>query len=294
MSAEETKDLIEIRTIRPQDVFVEGGIDNIVKMVKSKADLGPIDISNENDREKVRSMAFKVAKTKNALENMGKEFVDQQKKYLKSIDIKRSLLWEQLDGLQKDIRKPLTDFENTEKNRIQEHQDGMESIRKLLYFENEPSVEEIESRIKFCHELEKRDFQEYNEQMRSVATGAQERLSEKLAQVIKAEEDAAELERLRAEKAQREDQKRIDDLATEKAKKMVEDLTPPPQSNAPNPSVIIEPKLTDVKSVDEHKRTANNEAVKALMTYGMITEEESKNIVKAIILGHIPRVKITY
>lgn len=294
MSAEETKDLIEIRTIRPQDVFVEGGIDNIVKMVKSKADLGPIDISNENDREKVRSMAFKVAKTKNALENMGKEFVDQQKKYLKSIDIKRSLLWEQLDGLQKDIRKPLTDFENTEKNRIQEHQDGMESIRKLLYFENEPSVEEIESRIKFCHELEKRDFQEYNEQMRSIATGAQERLSEKLAQVIKAEEDAAELERLRAEKAQREEQKRIDDLATEKAKKMVEDLTPPPQSNAPNPLVIIEPKLTDVKSVDEHKRTANNEAVKALMTYGMITEEESKNIVKAIILGHIPRVKITY
>lgn len=287
-----SKELIEIKDVKPQDVFAFDGVEKIVKEVRSKAVIGDFNIDNENDRDRIRSMAFEIAKTKTGLDRMGKEFIANQKKYLNSIDQKRASLWDQLEELQHEIRKPLTDFEDREKARIKDHQDSMESIRQLLYFPNEPSVDEIESRIKFCHELEKRDFQEYNEQMRSIATGAQERLSEKLAQVIKAEEDAAELERLRAEKAQRDEQKRINDLATEKAKEMIAEAAPIVKESPTMGALTAAPKTA--VGDEDHRRKINNDAVKALMTYGMITEEESKNIVKAVILGHIPNVKIHY
>lgn len=289
-----SKELIEIKDVKPQDVFAFDGVEKIVKEVRSKAVIGDFNIDNENDRDRIRSMAFEIAKTKTGLDRMGKEFIANQKKYLNSIDQKRASLWDQLEELQHEIRKPLTDFEDREKARIKDHQDSMESIRQLLYFPNEPSVDEIESRIKFCHELEKRDFQEYNEQMRSIATGAQERLSEKLAQVIKAEEDAAELERLRAEKAQRDEQKRINDLATEKAKEMVSGGPITPTMSKMISVMDIESMPAATTSTEEHRRAANNDAVDALMIHGMITQEEGKNIVKAIINGLIPRVKITY
>ena len=76
-------------------------------------------------------MAYKVARSKTTLDDIGKELVAGWKDQAKEVDANRKLARETLDALKIKVRKPLTDWEEKEAKRIEGIELKMEKIREL-------------------------------------------------------------------------------------------------------------------------------------------------------------------
>jgi DNA repair exonuclease SbcCD ATPase subunit len=68
-------------------------------------------------RQDIRSLAFKIAQSKTALDAAGKDLVAGWKAKAKKVDEARKEARDFLDALKAEVRQPLTDFEEAEKAR---------------------------------------------------------------------------------------------------------------------------------------------------------------------------------
>ncbi len=105
--------------LNPVALFVEGGIDEILSKVESEVLSVVPNTETAAGRKDIASLAHMVAKSKVALDNMGKEFVAGKKAELKKVDAQRKKSRDFLDELKANVRQPLTDFEDAEKSRLQ-------------------------------------------------------------------------------------------------------------------------------------------------------------------------------
>lgn len=112
--------LIPIEAISETALFVDGtGIDTLLAEVRRQTqDIVP-DTSTEKGRKQIRSLAFRVSRTKTALEAKGKEFTEARRSELKAIDANRRTLSDALDAIRDATRKPLDDWEAEEAARQQ-------------------------------------------------------------------------------------------------------------------------------------------------------------------------------
>jgi colicin import membrane protein len=163
-----------------------------------------MDISTEERRKAIASLAYKVAKTKTGLDTARKELVADEKARLKAIDTEGSAIWNRLEALQAEVRKPLTEWERGEETRLEAHEDALRSVKtaaETCYALKDRAA--IEARFVEMNTWKERNWQEFN----LPATRALELLSinlnESLARVERAELDAEELKTLRAAEAER-------------------------------------------------------------------------------------------
>ena len=87
------------------------------------------DIATREGRDEIASFAYKLARSRTALDAAGKRVNDNLKKLPKVIDANRRRAWETLEGWQKRIRQPLDDFESREKARTDRHLSAIERLR---------------------------------------------------------------------------------------------------------------------------------------------------------------------
>lgn len=319
-AAEKGKELVAINALVAKDVFADGGVEGLIKTVKDIAQPKE-DADTKEGREERRSMAYNIARTKKGIDDLGKDYVADLKKVTKDIDVKRKMWRDTMELLQDEVRKPLTDYENKEKERISAHQTNMEAMRSLMAYDYEPTSEDVEKRIASVSKLAALDYEEFSEQATTVADNSSGRLAEKLAHVIKSEEQAAELEKLRLEKAEQERlaaeekirQEERDRIASEAAQQeAVDHVSESDAVIATMPTGAgktgsIEPELHGNKKTitsaeaesepcpsREYKKKINNNIVTALVEEAMITDNAAKAIVTAIVQGKIPNVMITY
>src|SRR5690348_15385756 len=106
---------IDISTLTPATVFAPGGMEGIISKLEAEVRAIDRDISTPEGREAVKSLAYKVARSKTALDEMGKELVAGIKKQAGAIDADRKLARDRLDALKEEVRGPLTAWEEAEK-----------------------------------------------------------------------------------------------------------------------------------------------------------------------------------
>ena len=70
--ASESTDLVALRVLTPAVVFVPGGVDKIIGQIEAEVRAVKTDISTKAGREAIGSLAYKVARSKTALDDMGK------------------------------------------------------------------------------------------------------------------------------------------------------------------------------------------------------------------------------
>jgi chromosome segregation ATPase len=75
------------------------------------------DMSTGESRKKTASLAYKIARLKTALDDMGKGLTEDWKQKAKAVDIVRRQLRESLDGLKEQARQPLNEWEKEEEAR---------------------------------------------------------------------------------------------------------------------------------------------------------------------------------
>lgn len=212
--------LVVIETLTPA-VFAEtGGIDALIEKLEADVRGVATDISTPSGRAAVKSLAFKVTRSKTALDDMGKTLVADLKKQTGAVDAERRKIRDRLDALAEEVRKPLTDWENLEKDRVNGHEAAIDAMLSLsIAASSNESPADLQDRIEKLAAINDRAWQEFGARASITHATSFADIDRKRNAAIKREEDAAELARLRAERAAREQKEREERIAAEAAAK---------------------------------------------------------------------------
>ena len=209
----------ELALIEPKDALqvfsTPKGLDAVIDKIEAEVKTIDRDISTEKGRDNIRSIAFKLAKSKNALDKMGKDLTEEQRAIVTAVNAERSRAWDRMEALQAEIRKPLTDWENAEKDRVAAHEAGIAQIEALATFDVVPTTEQIESRLAEFTALPDRDWQEFSGRYKDVHAKTNERLQDCITVARQDDANRAELARLQAEEHARLQKEREDKIASD-------------------------------------------------------------------------------
>ncbi|EIK96089.1 hypothetical protein PMM47T1_14055 [Pseudomonas sp. M47T1] len=158
------------------------------------------DLKTKKGRDAYASMAHQIAKSKTALEAVGKEISAQQKEIPKKIDAERKRVWDLLESWQKEVRKPLDEWEAAETARKDRHVDAIQAMRDAVEEAGPLDAAQIQAAIE---EMEARVIDESWEEFVTEAAQVKDQCLLALRNHLKArqvyEAEQAELARLRAE-----------------------------------------------------------------------------------------------
>lgn len=198
-------DLVTIDDIKPSELFVGAGVDALISKIEEEARKALIDVSTEAGRKNCASIAYKISRSKTLLDDMGKELAAEWKARSAKVDAERRKIRDRLDALKDEIRKPLTDFENTESERVAQHEKFIAAIGSLPVFDGfQPTTKDIQDRLGAITSYMQRDWQEFGKRATEVSDAARANLQAQLTARQKYDADQAELQRLRDEQAKRE------------------------------------------------------------------------------------------
>lgn len=96
--------LLETRALVPADVFKPGGVMALLARLEADVRAVKTDISTAIGREQVRSLAYKVARSKTALDAMGKALTDDARAQIDAVNAERRAIRERLDALAEPVR----------------------------------------------------------------------------------------------------------------------------------------------------------------------------------------------
>jgi len=180
------------------------------------------DLKTKKGRDAYASMAHQIAKSKTALEAVGKEISAQQKEIPKKIDAERKRVWDILESWQKEVRKPLDDWQAAEDQRVGAHNDGIQRIKDLAMFAETPTAAFVAQVIEDLELVALDDsWEEYLPEAAQAKDKSLATLRALLVTRQQYEAEQAELVRLRAEaeaQAQRDREAEIARVAAEQAR----------------------------------------------------------------------------
>ena len=203
---------------------VEGGAQSLFDRIAEQARSIVPDLSTDKGRKAIASMARKVASSKTAFDAHGKELKEQYTVITSKIDADRKLFRDQCDALRDEIRKPLTDWENVEKQRIIDLELRVSSLKQEF---GSISSTDIQNDIKRIESISiDESFMEFQDKAKLQKYETLEFLNKLLIEVMDSEAKQAELEALRQAETLRQQQERDAQIAreaTEKAQREAEE-----------------------------------------------------------------------
>lgn len=196
------------------------GLDPFLAKIREEIDGFIPDVTTRKGREAIASIAHKVARSKTALDNVGKELVAELKEVPKLIDAERKRVRDTLDAWKDEVRKPLDDWEADEAARVANLQNGIDWFN-LRAMEN-ADLDSTELKA-FIAEVDRitvgEEWEEFEAEAHRAKAAALESLNAQLVKREKHEGELAEIAKFNAEKAVREQQERDAAIAREAADK---------------------------------------------------------------------------
>lgn len=320
--------IVSIPEEKALTVFVtKEGLDPYLQQIKNEVSGFVADVSTRKGREEIASLAHKISRSKTALDSIGKQLVDKLKEQPKLVDAERKRMRDYLDALRDDVRRPLTEWEELErqrvesiKNRIIDIESKIDEARLMVSGEVLliiDSIDEIDASAEsWC---------EFKDDVAIAKNYTMAELRKIYQEKDKHEKEQAELERLRKEAAIREQQdreRRIAEEAAERAKKDAEEaakqreiklrmeaekakrqkLEAEERARAAafeaQEKIRVAQEMADReqkrREADEaNRRNIESEISAALIDAGL-SDEQAQLVISAVANGDIPHVKIIY
>ena len=220
VAEKESKELVAAPSLeKALDVFVsEKGLEPYLQTIRQHLDqflAEPPSLDTKKGRDAYASMAFKIARSKTALDAVGMELAADLKEKPKKVDASRKRMRDQLDAWRDEARGPLNEWEAAEEARKAGHQAVIDQIRQDAQLFNEVTSQEIEGRIKQVETIDIGErFEEFEAEAHRVKTASLD-LKVALDRQQRYEAEQSELERLRQDAAQREQKEREERIARE-------------------------------------------------------------------------------
>jgi hypothetical protein len=314
---ETSQALLPIESINAVEVFKDRGkLDELLTRIRAATATLVPDVTTEAGRKLIASTAYKVARSKTAIDDAGKDLVEGWKKQAKVVDAERKHARDTLDALKDEIRAPLDEWEAEEERKEQAlieeariRREEEEATRLADIERREAEVREREERAAAAERaeaerlaVEKAEAErvEREERIRQEAQeAAQREADEAVATAQRQAQEAEERQRAQAEQAERD---RI--AAAEQAERdRVQAVADAEQRVRDAAAVIERERLVREESQrveDErraasqnHRRAINRKALAALVQNN-VDETEGKRIIELIATGKVPAVSIQY
>ncbi|WP_312115219.1 hypothetical protein [Stutzerimonas nitrititolerans] len=176
------------------------------------------DLTTRKGRERIASLAAQVSRSKTAVEKPGRDYLRRIKEMPKAIEAELREFVLEMDKLRDEVRAPLNEWEAAEAGRVARHESG---IAQLKSTETEGmSAAVIGAMIQDLDSAEiGADWEEFEAEAHRVKAASLAILRDALTKRERYEAEQAELERLRAEAAQREQKEREERIAREAAER---------------------------------------------------------------------------
>ncbi len=199
----EIQDLTALVVIEPKDALATfttlGALDPILLQIRAHIDAFDPDISTATGRDRIKSMAYAVARSKSALDTIGELLAKDAKKLPKKIDAGRKHARDTLDGWRDEVRAPLDKWEADEKARTDAHVAGIEALSAIVAMPA-GTADQIKAQIAETEAVsDGEDREEFRDGFRLAKASALKSLAEKLAWREQYDAEQAELAKLRAE-----------------------------------------------------------------------------------------------
>lgn len=209
----------EIATLTKENALTvyqqANGLDPYLAQIRSEIDSFVPDVTTKKGRDAIASIAYKVSKSKTALDDIGKDLVADLKELPKKIDLERKRVRELLDSWRDEIRKPLTEWEQKEDDRISNHKNAIAFILQSSVVDDVNS-KTIKEKIADIESIAvEKHFEEFELEAMHAKEHSLEKLQKLLFQTERHEQEQAELAKLRAEAAAREQKEREERIAKE-------------------------------------------------------------------------------
>jgi len=313
--------LVKKSQITALEDFTSEGLDPILQGIKEVVTEHKSDVTTPKGRKAIASLAHSVAKSKVFIDNAGKELVRDLKVKTTAVDTARREVRDFLDNLKEEARKPLTDWELVEekrieteklrleeeekaKNLLEDHEEalredalwGRERALKLKEEEETKRIEEqrLEDERKKAEEARKLEDERLKKKASEEAKRqAEKEAEEKIQAAHEAKEKAerelkeAEEERIRAEEQAKIDKAQAVAEAERKAKEEA-DHKEWARISAEKKEEETREKLASDK---KHREKLDKQIVIAFKDAGIVNGQD---IIRAIVQGHIPHIKIEY
>ncbi|WP_151832093.1 hypothetical protein, partial [Acinetobacter ursingii] len=213
----------ELQVIEQNAIIVafqkENGIQDLFDRMAEQARSIVPDVTTKKGRDAIASQAYKVSKSKAAVDNHGKDLVAGIKAQAAAIDRDRKAWRDQCDALRDEIRKPLDDWEQAENDRVAKHQAVIRAIHSL-HGENILNKESHEIKG-YIFDLENTEidssFEEFEQEAKIAKLETLEKLRTALTAREKYEAEQAELDRLRQAEIERQQKERDEAIARQAA-----------------------------------------------------------------------------
>jgi len=206
-------------------VFSDKGMAKLLDEIKTKVIAHVPDISTEQGRKDIISLAYKITRSKTLIDDLGKGVVAEWKKKAKLIDEHRKTARDFLDDLKNTARQPLTDWEaeqaiikekeeQIEKERIMKRTEALFAVNVILPFMDvaQMSEEEYETALALATQSHDAMLQEI-ENDRKAKKEEEKKLAEERAEIekIKIEQEARAKAQTEREEALKRQEKAIED-----------------------------------------------------------------------------------
>lgn len=200
-------------------IYVKGGLLQFLEAVKVEVTAEVPDLTTRKGRERIASLAAKVSKSKVAVEKPGREYLARLKEMPKTVEAELREFVRAMDALRDETRAPLTQWEEAESARVAKHEAAIAALSDLS--EADPSrfdSEYIRQCLIKATEVSIGDhWEEFEAQAARAKDKAVTAFADALVKREQYETQQAELERLRAEAAHREQMEREERIAREAA-----------------------------------------------------------------------------
>ena len=173
--------------------------------MKREADALDADVSTERGRKAIASMAYKVARTKTAIDEAGKKLNEEARAKINAVDESRRTIRDQLDALKTEVRKPLTDWEASEEVRKDAALAVTSRLRELSTLGFDATADDARANLAEIKAITiEPDVHAHGTEIAiGLRAHAIDMLQTAILRLDREETERAELERLRAEAAER-------------------------------------------------------------------------------------------
>ena len=206
-TAENTSTSLAVIPASAISTIISADKDDILAKLAAKVSAHRPDVSTTKGRKEIASLAAEVASSKMDLIRLGKSLTEGWRKSTAAVNAECKVIEERMDELKEQVRSPLTEFERREKDRVAAHEAAVKGIADLAVFTTaDPTIEALEERYAEAQQTGTRDWQEFAARAADTRAYVVDMLAQMLADKRRRDAEAAELARLREEKAERERQ----------------------------------------------------------------------------------------
>ena len=200
----------EISEANAPAIYVAGGLQQFIDLVKGEVDGEVPDLKTRKGRERIASLAAKVSKSKTAVEKPGRDYLRRLKEMPKVVEAELRDFVTKMDALRDETRRPLTEWEAAEDARIDRHNDRLNWLKTLADDLGELNSLQLKGLIA---EAEGMQLGAHWEEFEAEAGAAKDKVLTALRAALTKREafeaEQAELARLRREAEERAEQDRI-------------------------------------------------------------------------------------